>query len=164
MTEREREQRNFVRLGELYATLRPKLHAILCDLEGHGLRPRIQCAYRSPAEQAALYKGGYTQVRYGFHQVSTPGGIPEALAADVLDDDHPEEPPTRYLLMLAASARAHGMETGILWGLSPREQWAVNDAISRKDWGARVKVGWDPTHVQAKGITIAQARRGLRPG
>jgi len=39
----------------------------------------------------------------------------------------------------------------------------VDNAIRRKDWGAKVKVGWDRTHVQPIGITPARAQVGGRP-
>ena len=42
-------------------------------------------------------------------------------------------------------------------------QIAIDDAIRRKDWGAKVKVGWDPTHAQPTGITPARAQARGRP-
>jgi hypothetical protein len=66
-----------------------------------------------------------------------------------LDDDSSLVPSTRYLLRLAAAAQWRGLVTGIRWGLPPSMQIAIDDAIRRKDWGAKVKVGWDPTHPRA---------------
>lgn len=136
MEETARRQRNFVRLGELHPVVRRKVAAIVSDLEGHGWRPRIQCAWRSPADQLAAFQGGYSKVKFGFHNVTAGNGTHEALAADILDDDHPLEEPAPFLAHLRSSARAHGMEAPF---------------------------SWDACHVQICGITIAQARRGLRP-
>jgi hypothetical protein len=49
-------------------------------------------------------------------------------------------PSTRYLLRLAAAAQWRGLVTGIRWGLPPSMQIAIDDAIRRKDWGAKIKV------------------------
>ena len=70
-------------------------------------------------------------------------------------------PSTRYLLRLAAAAQWRGLVTGIRWGLPPSMQIAIDDAIRLKDWGAKVKVGGIPTHVQPIGITPARAQ--VRP-
>ena len=163
MNEAKRQERNAQRLQECYPTFRKKVAAILSDLEGHGLRPRIQDAWRSPADQLKAYQNGNSKLRYGFHNVTNASGAPESLACDILDDDHPTAVPTRYLLIYAASARAHGLETGILWGLPPKLRDAVNTAIAQKDWEAHVKVGWDPTHVQPTGMTPQEAKAGKRP-
>ena len=40
---------------------------------------------------------------------------------------------------------------------------AVDTAIRAKEWGAKVKVGWNPSHVQPTGITPARAQAGGRP-
>ena len=64
-----------------------------------------------------------------------------------LDDDSPLVPSTRYLLRLAAAAQWRGLVTGIRWGLPPSMQIAIDDAIRRKDWGAKNQGGGDPTHV-----------------
>ena len=40
---------------------------------------------------------------------------------------------------------------------------AINQAIAAKDWNAKVKIGWDPTHIQPTDITVAEAKAGKRP-
>lgn len=102
-------------------------------------------------------------MRFGFHNVTGAGGAKESLACDVLDDDHPLAPPTRYLLALAIAARAEGLETGILWDLRASLKAGVEAAIAAKDIDRAVKVGFDPTHLQPVGITIAQVKSGKRP-
>ena len=85
------------------------------------------------------------------------------LAVDVLDDDAPNKESTRFLLMLAASAKVHACVTGIDWGLSPDDRDSVRSAIASRSFDARVGVGWDPCHVQIGGISVVEARNGARP-
>ena len=40
---------------------------------------------------------------------------------------------------------------------------AIDAAVAARDWDAQVKIGWDPTHVEPVGLTIAQAKSGERP-
>ena len=163
MTEVSRKERNSRMLGECYPAFALKLAAVLRDLAAHDYRPRIQCAWRSPTDQIAAFNSGHSQRRYGFHNVTDSRGEPQALAADVLDDDAPLNPSKRYLLILAACARAHDLDTGIQWGLSKILRSGVSVALASRDWDAPVRVGWDPCHVQVRGITPQQARRGEKP-
>ncbi len=81
----------------------------------------------------------------------------------MLDDDHPTNPGSGYLLHLAAAAQKQGLVTGIRWGLPERLRDAIDTAIVNQDWTAPVKIGWDPTHIQPTGITPKQAEEGQRP-
>ncbi len=164
MTEPDREARNERKLKQLHPWLRPKIAAVLEDLEGHGYRPRIQDAWRSPADQRKAWESGHSKLLWGFHNATAQDGTPEALACDVLDDDVPFSPSQRYLMMLAASAQVHDLVTGIGWGLGARLRDGLEAAILRRDWSADVKIGWDPCHVQVGGIRVAEARKGARPG
>ena len=163
MTEQQRKQNNAQRLTECNPAFRNKAAAILTDMEGHGWRPRIQEAWRSPARQRQLLADGFTKVRWGMHNATTDNGKPDALAVDVLDDDTPNKESTRFLLMLASSARVHGCVTGIDWGLSQGNRDSVRSAIASRNFDARVGVGWDPCHVQIGGISVSEARNGARP-
>jgi hypothetical protein len=163
VTEAERKARNTKRLTECNPAFRKKVAAIVADLEGHGLRPRIQEAWRSPARQRQLLADGFTKVRWGMHNATTEDGKPDSLAVDVLDDDAPNKESTRFLLMLASSAHAHGCLTGISWGLSASSRKRIEQAIAERDFQAAIPVGWDPCHVQIDGITVTEARAGKRP-
>lgn len=136
MTERDRLSRNARRLSEIHHPVRPKFRAVLRDLEGHGLRPRIQCAYRTIAEQKAAFQSGHSRVRWGLHCAVDAHGAPDALAADVLDDDAPTKPGVHFLAMLMRAARAHGLSAPL---------------------------SWDPCHIQVTGLSLEEARRGERP-
>lgn len=163
MTEKDRNKRNSSRAKELYPTFRARILQVIRDLEAQGLRPRIQDAWRSPEAQLEAFKSGHSKLEYGFHNVTGSNGAKEALAVDLLDDDHPAKERTEYLLHLAAAAEANGLITGIRWDLEDKERKAIDSAISAKNWKAKVKVSWDPTHVQPTGITPGQARMGSRP-
>ncbi|WP_309721543.1 hypothetical protein [Armatimonas sp.] len=163
MTEEQRKERNAQRLTECNPIFRRKVAAILSDLEGHGWRPRIQEAWRSPARQKQLLADGFTKVRWGMHNATTEDGNPDSLAVDILDDGQPNKESSKFLLMLAASAKSHGCVTGIAWGLGQEDRDTIRSAIASRDFEAKVEIGWDPCHVQIGGISVREARNGTRP-
>ena len=163
MNEQERMQRNTDRLQQLYPRFGQQIKRVLQTLEASGLRPRIQDAWRSPTQQLHAFQSGFSKLKYGFHNVTGTGGRPEALAADLLDDDSPLKPSSAFLLQLAAAAEQTGLQSGIRWGLPAALAHGIDKAIAAHDWQAPVKVGWDPTHVETRDITVAEAYSGQRP-
>jgi hypothetical protein len=163
MNEEKRKERNAQRLTELYPTFGAKIKAVIEDLESQGLRPRIQDGYRSPADQLTAFNTGHSKLKFGFHNVTGAAGAKESLAVDMLDDDHPAQEGSEYLLRLAAAAKKQGLVTGIRWGLPQKLRDAIDDAIATQSWKASVKIGWDPAHVEPTGITPAEAKAGRRP-
>jgi hypothetical protein len=163
MKEADRQKRNADRLTQLYPTFRARLKKVIATLEANGVRPRIQDAWRSPADQKIAYDTGHSKLLFGFHNVTGADGTPESLAVDMIDDDSPLASGKSYLLQLAAAAEKAGLMTGIRWGVPSKLVAAIDQAIAAKDWKANVKVGWDPTHVQPTGVTVAQAKAGKRP-
>jgi hypothetical protein len=136
---------------------------VITELEGKGLRPRIQDAWRSPGDQLKAFNNGNSKLKFGFHNVTSGTGSPESLAVDMLDDDSPLASGKPYLLQLAAAAEKAGLMTGVRWGVPKALVGAIDAAIAAKDWDANVKIGWDPTHVEPTGITVAEAKSGKRP-
>jgi hypothetical protein len=163
MKEADRRKRNETRLEQLYPTFRLRLKKVIKGLESRGLRPRIQDAWRSPADQKEAYDSGHSKLLYGFHNVTAKDGSPEALAVDLLDDDFPLNSRKSYLLQLAAVAGKAGLITGIRWGVPRHLSAAIDAAIAAKNWDANVKIGWDPTHVEPIDLTVAEAKAGKRP-
>lgn len=163
MLESERKLRNQTRLQELYPTIRPSVLAILEELEKAGYRPRIQDAWRSPADQLKAYNAGTSKVKYGFHNVTGANGEKESLALDILDDDNLFTAKTHYMLRLAAAAERHGLTTGIRWGLSDAYSKAIDNAIAAQSWTIPIHVGWDPLHVEVTGLPIEEVEKGRRP-
>ena len=163
MDEAARLERNQQRLTECYGPYALKVRGVLDALEAQQFRPRIQDAYRSEADQLIAFNTGHSKVKFGFHNIMGASSTKEALACDVLDDDSPLAPGTRYLLALALAARANELETGILWGLPPALTTGVEAALAIGDLSAPVKVGWDPTHVQVVRMTAVACKGGARP-
>lgn len=163
MNESSRKERNKQRLTECFPAFAKRVAAVVKDLEAEGFRPRIQDAHRSIADQLEAFKKGNSQVKFGFHNVTGAKGKAESLAVDLLDDDHPTTPPRKYLIRLAAVARAHGLQTGILFGLPAALRKGVERAIEENDFSAEVKIGFDPTHLEVVGMSIAEAKAGERP-
>lgn len=163
MKEADRKKRNAERLKQLYPSFGASVEKLIALLEARQLRPRIQDAWRSLADQKEAFEKGRAKVLFGFHNVTAKDGTPESLAVDLLDDDSPLDPSKRYLLQLAEVAQTLGLETGIRWGVPAKLVKGIDQAIQDKEWDANVKIGWDPTHVQPKGISIAEAKSGGRP-
>jgi len=163
MTEANRKQRNAERLLELFPTFRARIANVISELETEGVRPRIQDAYRTPVDQLIAFNSGHSKLKFGFHNVTGSNNEKESLAVDMLDDDNPLNISTRYLLKLAHSSEKNGLTTGIRWGLPDKLRLAIDNALAAQDWDTPVKIGWDPTHVEPVGITVTQARSGIRP-
>lgn len=169
MTDDARDERNRTRLQEAHPAFRAALARVIARLQAQGYRPRIQQCWRSEADQLAAKRSGHSELAWGLHNATSPAGEPEALAADVLDDDAPLAPSLPYLFALARAARAEGLRTGIDWGLPAPIRASLQAAITQNiPWENSVSgkpgpIGWDPQHVQWDGISIADAKAGARP-
>lgn len=164
MDEQDRRKRNADRLKELDPAFRRMIERVIATLESNLFRPRIQAAWRSEADQLKAFESGHSKLTFGFHNITGPDGTPRALAVDLLDDDSPLASRPAYLLRLAAAAQAQGLVTGIRWKLPPRLANEIDEAIAAGDWDARVKIGWDPTHIEPIGITPGLARSRILAG
>ena len=163
MTEVDRTARNAEKRAQLYPSFAKRVAKVISALEADGVRPRIQDAYRSPADQLIAFNKGNSKLKFGFHSVSGDGGKPEALAVDLLDDDNPLNMGTAYFLRVAVAAEKNGLISGIRFGLPAGLREGIDAAIASKNYAATVKVGWDPTHIEPTGITLTEARGGKRP-
>ncbi|HXG93475.1 MAG TPA: hypothetical protein VNN73_14095 [Blastocatellia bacterium] len=163
MNETARKQRNEQRLAECFPAFAQRMEAVIKDMEAEGFRPRIQDAHRTIADQLKAFNGGFSKVKFGFHNVTGANGKPESLAVDLLDDDNPLNPPRKYLIRLAAIAQANGLQTGIFFGLPQGLRQGLSQAIADSNFSSAVKMGFDPTHVEVTGISIAEAKAGKRP-
>jgi hypothetical protein len=123
-----------------------------------------QGVWRSPAEQLAKFRAGYSKVKWSFHNANNRDGSPGSLAADIIDVRFFWDSPTWFWLMLASSAQSHQLESGIYWGLKAPARAIISNAIAEQDFTrSPLTIGWDPAHVQVKGISILGARLGRRP-
>lgn len=132
-----------------------KLKGFVPESKTHGGLPKANSKLSIPDIRSS---------KFGFHNVTAANGVKEALAVDMLDDDHPANEGKQYLLRLAAAAKKQDLITGIRWGLpTQRLRDAIDTAIANNDWNAQVKIGWDPTHCEPTGLTPAEAKAGRRP-
>lgn len=162
--ELKRGRDNTARLARMHPAMQPKVRAVLSDLEAHGYRPLIDGqVHRTPAQQAALVRKGHSKTYYSFHNVTGKNGRAESLAADITDARWAWQSGHVFWLKLSASAYSHNLGTGIDWGLSTTQRERLREAIRRRNFKYRGALGWDTAHVQVKGITLPQARRGVRP-
>jgi len=163
MLEAQRIANNNKKLQEYYPPFGTRIEAILKELEAAGYRARIYTGWRSQAEQIEAYKHGTSKVQFGFHNVTGANGAKESLAADIIDDDHPTDTRLDFKLHLAAAAEAQGLTTGIRWDLKDEDSVLIDIALQNQHWDAKVRIGWDPLHVEPVGITIQEAKAGKRP-
>lgn len=163
MTEQQRYDRNKAMLAQCDPMFGKAVSLVIWEAQALGFYPRIQCAWRSVADQMTAFQAGMSHVQFGFHNITGVGGLPEALAVDVLDDDHPLSPSRAYVVALARIGRKHGLQTGIDWDLPMNVRVALNAAIDHgESWPG--KIGFDPTHLETTAVTLDQARAGQRPG
>jgi hypothetical protein len=167
MQEAARRARNQQRLTECFPTVAARFAAVIAEMEAQNFRPRIQDAHRTIAQQLADFNAGHSTVKFGFHNVTGANGKPESLAVDMLDDDHPVGPvPRRYLITLASVGKKHGLHSGIFFFKlepPPGTREALQAAIDNLNFDPHIVMGFDPTHLEATGLTIAQAQAGQRP-
>lgn len=163
MNEAARKQRNEQRLKECFPKFAKRVEAVIKDLEAQGFRPRIQDAHRSIADQEKAFKGGFSKVKFGFHNVTAANGKSESLAVDLLDDDKPLSPSRKYIILLAEAAQAHGLHPGSFFGLPQSLRAGLTNAIREHNFDPNVKIGFDPTHIEATGLSISEAKAGKRP-
>jgi peptidoglycan L-alanyl-D-glutamate endopeptidase CwlK len=165
MTDDARHTHNNKMLQRINPRLRPKIAAVISDLEGHGDQPLIDSGvYRSPAEQMQKFRAGFSKVRWSFHNATSKTGAPDSLAVDITDARYGWDSPQSFWLRLAASAQAHGLECGIYWGLKAHQRAAITNAIAAQNWTpGNISLGWDTAHLQVKGISLRQAKWGKRP-
>lgn len=166
MTDADRFQRNRELIGQCYPPFGRCVSRIIAQMQAWGWRPRIQCAWRDPKDQQTAFLTHHSEVAWSYHN-ATANGKPDALAVDLLDDDHPLNSNLQYSVELARAARAQGCETGILWDLDTADEMRLNLIIEgRPDFttiGPDVKLGFDPTHIQPAKFSLDQARAGERP-
>jgi len=167
MKEPDRIARNTQRLGECFPTFAKRVADVIKEMEALGFRPRIQDAHRTIEQQLEDFNKRTTTVKFGFHNVTSAGGKLESLGVDVLDDDHPVgNVPRKYLITLASVAQKHGLHSGIFFFKKeppPGTRQALQAAVDALNFDPHITIGFDPTHLEPIGLTIAEAKAGKRP-
>lgn len=163
MNEAARKARNKERLTECFPKFARRVEAVISDMEALGFRPRIQDAFRTVADQLIAFNKGTSKTKFGFHNITAANGKPESLAVDLLDDNRPLSPSRKYIILLAGVAAKHGLHSGIFFDLPPSLRNGLSQAIANQNFSPAVKIGFDPTHIEATGVTIDGAKAGQRP-
>jgi hypothetical protein len=162
--EADRLARNKQRLTECFPAFAKRVAKVIKEMEDLGFRPRIQDAHRTIEAQLIAFNGGFSDVKFGFHNVTGANGKPESLAVDLLDDDNPLSPRRKYVITLASVAQKQDLHSGIFFRLKTApEREALQDAIDNLNFSLKIRIGFDPTHLEPTGITIAAAKDGARP-
>lgn len=169
-SELKRVNSNTQRIQEMHPYMRPKIRAVLTDMEAHGYKPLIdRDVWRSPSQQLIKVLQGYSQVKSSFHTTTTCDGVPrpctpkaDSLAADIVDASIFWSVGKPFWLNLASTAESHDLTTGIFWGLSVADRKRIHNAIDLKHWASDIPLGWDTAHVEPVGITLTQASHGYR--
>lgn len=132
------------KLGELSQYMQKKVDAVLRDLEGHGWEPNIAEGRRTVEQQRQKVKDKVSKTMKSKHL--------EGNAADIIDKRHgwSSSCPKLFWIHLASSAIAHGLKSGIFFGLAPKPRAALLKAIADRDFEAAAKMpfGWDVAHVE----------------
>src|SRR5690349_3402199 len=130
MKEQARIERNKQRLGECFPAFAKRVAGVIKDMEKLGFRPRIQDAHRTIKDQLKAFNNGFSDVKFGFHNVTGKNGKPESLAVDLIDDDHPLTSPRKYVISLANVAQKNGLNSGIFFRLkTAAERKSLQTAI-----------------------------------
>ncbi len=172
MNDDRRHAQNDQLLRECFGPFGQRIARIIVGLESRGFKPRVNQAWRSPALQLAAFNSGHSKVKWGFHNATAPDGRPEALAVDLFSEDYPEpadnqhlwpESFRHYLLTLGSLAASQQLETGLDWGLDSDERRVLGIALANDPLSYVGELGWDPTHVEPRDLTVSAARAGKRP-
>lgn len=156
------------KLNELWPPFGRRVAAVLETLERLGWQPIIATGWRSPAQQLKEYREGDSKLKWGLHCATGKNGKPESLAADIVDARYLWGGPTAFWLDLYRVARAQGLVSGAEWGLNGAQRATLKTKAAeaaRSNGEMRVRVGWDPAHVQAVSTKVPAAlvRAGWRP-
>lgn len=110
------------KLASLNVDFREKVMRVLGCLTTAGFQWRVVYAWRSVAVQDYLFKAAKTKVRWSFHNATLPGGVPNALAVDVVDKRwgwEPEAQANGFWAALGAAGKAEGLYWGGDWAKFP---------------------------------------------
>lgn len=118
------------KLASLNPVFRPKVVRVLAKLKEEGFQPTIFFGWRSVAVQLELYRNRRTKVKFSFHNAQTRDGMPNAYAADIIDQRWAWSPEAETRGFWAALGRVAKAE-GLVWG---------------GDWTDP----WDPAHIQSR--------------
>jgi hypothetical protein len=156
-----RQMTNEGRLAGCDASFAANVRAVIHDLESCGFKPWVAESWRSPKAQVQAFTLGRSEVRFGFHNVVGLRREPRSFAVDLIDTPGAEVPSQEYALRLSSVAHRYSLTTGILWGLSNRERRVVGKALEAPQIYRRLKIGWDPCHLEPADRSLSQILKDI---
>jgi hypothetical protein len=161
LSDSQRQVTNEGRLAACDASFAASVRAVIRDLESCGFRPWVAESWRSPKDQVQAFTLGRSEVKFGFHNVVGLRREPRAFAVDLIDIPGASDPSPEYALRLSSVAHRYSLTTGILWGLSNRERRVVGKALEAPQIYRRLKIGWDPCHLEPTGRSLSQILKDI---
>lgn len=148
-------------LAQTHPAFGEVLAKVLVALENRGFSPQIDNTWRSRLRQIERRIFGKSKVWYSFHNVTGPGGLKLAMAADVMDRkcgyDEGSPCARRFWDALEQEANKVGLTTGKHWTspYDPAHIQLVPDSENSR-WLDRLRGGWLPSKsdVEALGIRL----------
>jgi hypothetical protein len=157
----QRQIANEGRLTTCDASFAASVRAVIHDLESCGFKPWVAESWRSPKDQVQAFTLGRSEVKFGFHNVVGLRREPRAFAVDLIDAPGANAPSQEYALRLSSVAHRYSLTTGILWGLNNRERRVVGMAIEGPRIDQRLKIGWDPCHLEPADRSLSQILKDI---
>jgi hypothetical protein len=102
------------KLRSMAPSFRAKVEQVVAALKQRGLQPKIFYGWRSVAVQQKLFAAGKSTVKFSFHNGQTPGGVPYAWAADIVDARWGWKEPDCMVFFKALGEEAR--KVGLVWG------------------------------------------------
>jgi hypothetical protein len=157
----QRQMTNDGRLAECDASFAASVRAVIHDLESCGFKPWVAESWRSREDQVQAFALGHSKVKFGFHNVVGSRREPRAYAVDLIDIPGAGAPSQEYALRLSSLAHRYNLHTGILWGLSDQERRVVGKALDAPRILQRIKIGWDPCHLEPADQSLSQILKDI---
>jgi hypothetical protein len=161
LTDGQRQMTNRERLAQCDASFAASVRAVIHDLESCGFKPWVAESWRSRENQVQAFTLGHSEVKFGFHNVVGTRREPRAFAVDLIDTPGADNPSQEYALRLSSAAHRYRLTTGILWGLSNRQRRVVGKAVETPQIDQRVKIGWDPCHLEPADRSLSQILKDI---
>ena len=148
-------------IGAVHPSFRPIVQKIMSKLSAEGFQPIIGSGYRSAKSQQDKIDKGYSKSPHliGRHASLDTEGNRAAYAVDLVDKRHSWSSTTGaydFFKRLGEIVESE-FSNDITWGGS----W---DRKDRTIEGQTYNIGWDPAHIQWKGISRDQVERNTLAG
>ena len=158
-----RDEKNAERLLLIDPSIRQAVHEVLNGMSRDGHLPVIAAdVWRDPARQLELYNQGKSELKWGFHCACLPDGSPGSLAADIIDYERGWNVPLYWWAHIGYHAWQNNLGWGGYFGLTEEMRASLAQSIQKQNFEAVTKIGWDGAHCEVSGLSVSDARKGIR--